>query len=262
MGKRLFQIIGFLTSTLGWLFVLCTMVMNYWRFIQIGGQGGSAIIKVAWYWSSLWKDCYTESTAIDNCRDFPVLSSISSFVQRAKALLVCGLTLGFFGAIFCFVGMECTYIGGGEKNKDKVLLAGSLFHFVGGVSDIAAYCLYINKVARTTFAPTSSGVRQYNLGTPIFLGLVGSGFIVLGAILYAVTVYKVVFPKTSVVNAYGGPGAQPNMAPLSEGRIANTGYYVPPRQYGSNGLGRSSNSKLTRISQITPEKLSDRDAFV
>lgn len=53
---------------------------------------------------------------------------------------MCGLTLGFFGAIFCFVGMECTYIGGGGKNKDMLLFAGSVFHFVGG-----KYCpWYVN----------------------------------------------------------------------------------------------------------------------
>ncbi|KAJ8012701.1 hypothetical protein DPEC_G00045620 [Dallia pectoralis] len=225
MDKRLIQIIGFMTSTLGWLFVLCTTVMDYWRVLQLGTQGGSAIIKVAWYWSTLWKDCYSDSTAVSSCRDFPLVSTVTSFIQRTKALLFCGLSLGFLGALFCFVGMECTYIGGGEKSKDKILFAGSLFHFVGGVSDIAAYCLYINKVARMTFATTSFGVKQ-------------------------------------VVNDYGGPGAQPNMAPLSERRTVNTGYYRHPRQDVSNAPGRSSNSRLTRISQVTPENLPDRDAFV
>lgn len=45
---------------------------------------------------------------------------------------MCGLTLGFFGVILCFVGMECTYIGGADKTKDKMLLAGTVLHFAGG----------------------------------------------------------------------------------------------------------------------------------
>ena len=45
---------------------------------------------------------------------------------------MCGLTLGFFGVVCCFAGMECTYIGGATETKDKFLLAGSVFHFVGG----------------------------------------------------------------------------------------------------------------------------------
>lgn len=45
---------------------------------------------------------------------------------------MCGLTLGFFGVVLCFVGMDCTYIGGADKTKDKLLFAGAVFHFVGG----------------------------------------------------------------------------------------------------------------------------------
>lgn len=77
MRKRLIQIFGFLLTSLGWVFVLCTLAMDYWRITQIGGQGGSFIIKVAWYWSNLWKDCFTDSTAVTNCRDFPVLWTVT-----------------------------------------------------------------------------------------------------------------------------------------------------------------------------------------
>lgn len=77
MRKRLIQILGFLITSLGWLFVLCTMAMDYWRITQLGGQGGSFIIKVAWYWSNLWKDCFTDSTAVTNCRDFGVLWAVT-----------------------------------------------------------------------------------------------------------------------------------------------------------------------------------------
>lgn len=44
---------------------------------------------------------------------------------------MCGLTFGFFAVIFCFIGMECTYIGGAEKTKDKLVLAGAVFHIAG-----------------------------------------------------------------------------------------------------------------------------------
>uniref|UniRef100_A0A668ANP6 Claudin 10-like 2 n=1 Tax=Myripristis murdjan TaxID=586833 RepID=A0A668ANP6_9TELE len=211
MRKRLIQVFGFLISTLGWLFVLCTMAMDYWRITQIGGQGGSFIIKVAWYWSNLWKDCFTDSTAVTNCRDYPVLWSVTAYVQGVRGLLMCGLTLGFFAAVLCFIGMECTYIGGTDKTKDKVLLAGAVFHFVGGVSDIAAYCLYINRIARTTFAASlQPGALWYDIGTPIFLGLVGSFFILLGAVLYAVTVYKVIFPESTDLTWSLAPEAEPS----------------------------------------------------
>lgn len=260
MKKRLIQVLGFLMSSLGWLFVLCSMAMDYWRIVQIGGQGGSFIIKVAWYWSNLWKDCFTDSTAVTNCRDFPVLWSVTPYVQGVRGLLMCGLTLGFFAIVLCFLGMECTFIGGAEKTKDKLLLAGAVFHIAGSVSDVSGYCLYINRVARTTFAATvGPGVLRYDLGPPIFLGLVGCFLILLGALFYAVTVYRVIFPERQVY-AYGG-GTY--MAPRSRGRTLYTGYYKPPMQYGSYMGSRLSNSsRISKLSQTTPTKLSERDAFV
>lgn len=85
------------------------------------------------------------SATVHHCPD-PFLSTIFSillhlnsflvfstaFVQGVRGLLMCGLTLGFFGVVLCFIGMECTYIGGAEKPKDKMVLAGSVFHFCGG----------------------------------------------------------------------------------------------------------------------------------
>ncbi|XP_068186102.1 claudin 10-like 2 [Antennarius striatus] len=261
MRKRLIQIFGFLLTSLGWLFVLCTMAMDFWRISQIGGQGGSFIIRVAWYWSNLWKDCFTDSTAVTNCRDFPVLWSVTPYVQGVRGLLMCGLTLGFFAVVLCFLGMECTYIGGANKTKDKMLFAGAVFHFAGGVSDLAAYCLYINRVARRTFvAILPPGELRYDLGPPIFLGLVGCFFIFLGAIFYAVTVYRVVVPESTVVYAYGG---NTYAVPRSRGRTLYTGYYDTSRLYGSYvGSGQSSSSKISKISQTTPTKYSERDAFV
>lgn len=237
------------------------MAMDYWRITQLGGQGGSFIIKVAWYWSNLWKDCFTDSTAVTNCRDFPVLWTVTPFVQGVRGLLMCGLTLGFFAVVLCFVGMECTYIGGADKTKDKLLFAGAVFHFAGGVADLAGYCLYINRIAKTTFAPSvGPGVLRYDLGPPIFLGLVGCFFIFLGAVFYAVTVCRVICPESKVVYAYGG-GTY--MAPRSRGRTLYTGYYRPSRVYGSYmGSGQSSSSKISKLSQTTPTKNSDRDAFV
>ncbi|KAK5920872.1 hypothetical protein CgunFtcFv8_024629 [Champsocephalus gunnari] len=259
MKKRLIQVLGFLMSSLGWVFVLCSMAMDYWRIVQLGGQGGSFIIKVAWYWSNLWKDCFTDSTAVTNCRDFPVLWSVTPYVQGVRGLLMCGLTLGFFAIVLCFLGMECTFIGGSEKTKDKLLLAGAVFHIAGSVSDVSGYCLYINRVARTTFAATvGPGVLRYDLGPPIFLGLVGCFLILLGALFYAVTVYRVIFPERQV---YEGGGTY--MAPRSRGRTLYTGYYKPPMQYGSYMGSRPSNSsRISKLSQTTPTKLSERDAFV
>lgn len=76
MKIRVVQIWGFLMTVLGWIFVACTMAMEGWKISPVGGMGGTSIIKVAWHWSSLWKSCFTDSTAVTNCYNFPVLWSV------------------------------------------------------------------------------------------------------------------------------------------------------------------------------------------
>ncbi|KAJ8255618.1 hypothetical protein COCON_G00194820 [Conger conger] len=259
MKKRLFQILGFLISTLGWLFVSCTMAMDYWRVSQIGGLGGSNIIKVAWYWSNLWKDCFIDSTAVVNCRDFPVLWNVTSYVQGVRGLLMFGLGFGFVAAILAFVGMECTNIGGSDKINDQVLFSGAIFHIAGGICDIAGYCLYINRIARTAFNPNLDPTSlRYDIGTPLFLGLVGSFLILTGAVFYLVTVYRVILPEPKVVYA-----SKSYATPRTRSRTLYTGYYRPSQQSQRSTLSsESKSSELSNISQITDEKISDRDAFV
>ncbi|XP_030637597.1 claudin-10-like [Chanos chanos] len=149
MCRRLVQIFGCVLATVGWAFVASTLAMDYWRVSQTGDQGGSAAIGVAWYWSSLWKDCYVNSVAVVNCVDFEVLWSVESYVQGVRGLLITGLTLSLLATAFSIVGLECTVIGGDKRNNDRMLLTAAVLHFVGGVSDIAGYCLYINSVVST-----------------------------------------------------------------------------------------------------------------
>lgn len=69
---------------------------------------------------------------------------------------MCGLTLGFFAVVFCFVGMECTYIGGAEKAKDKLLLAGAVFHFAGG--EYGTFLFFVND--RNVLPSLSLGIHE------------------------------------------------------------------------------------------------------
>lgn len=97
----------------------------------------------------------TDTSSVTNCRDYDVLWSVTPYVQGVRGLLIIAMSLGFVAIILCFIGMDCTYIGGSEKSKDKTLLSGAVFHFVGGLSACAAYCLYTNRVASTAFSPST-----------------------------------------------------------------------------------------------------------
>ncbi|KAK5875180.1 hypothetical protein CesoFtcFv8_027691 [Champsocephalus esox] len=183
MKIRVVQIWGFLMTVLGWIFVACTMAMEGWKITSIGGMGGSSILKVAWYWSSLWRSCFTDSTAVSNCYDYPVLWSVEGHIQIVRGLLMSALSLGMLGFVLSLLGMECTFVGGKDRSKHKKIYVGGCFHVISGVLSTCGYAVYAQYVSVEYFNPDFNGLK-YDLGTPMFLGWVGSAFHMAGGFFY------------------------------------------------------------------------------
>uniref|UniRef100_A0A667XT23 Claudin 10e n=1 Tax=Myripristis murdjan TaxID=586833 RepID=A0A667XT23_9TELE len=211
MKIRVVQIWGFLMTVLGWIFVACTMAMEGWKITSIGGMGGSSIIKVAWYWSSLWRACFTDSTAVTNCYDFPVLWSVEVEIQIiiVRGLLMSALSVGMLGFVLSLMGMECTFIGGKDRPKYRKIYAGGWCHIISGNSvactkanmyrlkieylccllSTSGYAVYAQYVSGEYFNPNFEGLT-FDLGTPLFLGWVGSAFHLTGGCFYIWSVCK------------------------------------------------------------------------
>ncbi|CAL8406695.1 unnamed protein product [Arctogadus glacialis] len=183
MKIRVVQIWGFLMTVLGWIFVACTIAMEGWKITSIGGMGGSSIIKIAWFWSSLWRACFTDSTAVTNCYDFPVLWSVDGHIQIVRGLLMGSLAVGALGFVLSMMGMECTFLGGKEKPKHRKVYAGGCFHILSGILSMCGYVVYAQYVSGEYFNPHFEGLK-FDLGTPLFLGWVGSAFHITGGCFY------------------------------------------------------------------------------
>ncbi|KAK2888850.1 hypothetical protein Q8A67_014225 [Cirrhinus molitorella] len=190
MKIRVMQIWGFLLALLGWIFVACSMAMEGWKISSIGGQGGSSVIKVGWYWSSLWRACFTDSSSTSNCYDFPVLWSVEGYLQIVRALLMSGMGVGVLGLILSLIGMECTYIGGKDKEKNRSVFTGGICHISSGMLAASGYAIYAQHVSAEFFNPRFDGL-QFDLGTPLFLGWAGCAFQITGGVFFLVSVCKI-----------------------------------------------------------------------
>ncbi|KAJ8003446.1 hypothetical protein DPEC_G00148410 [Dallia pectoralis] len=184
MNIRLVQIWGFLMTVLGWIFVACSMAMEGWKITSVGGMGGSSIVKVSWYWSSLWRSCFTDSTAVTNCYDFPVLWSVDGHIQMVRALLMSALSVGMLGFILGLMGMECTFIGGRDKAKHKKICAGGICHITSGMLSTSGYAVYAIYVSAEYFNPFFVGLKYVDFGW------VGSAFHMTGGWFYLYSVSK------------------------------------------------------------------------
>ncbi|KAM6892654.1 claudin-10 [Lycodopsis pacificus] len=235
MQIRVVQIWGFLMTVLGWIFVACTMAMEGWKISSIGGMGGSSIIKVAWYWSSLWRSCFTDSTAVSNCYDYPVLWSVEGHIQIVRGLLMAALSLGMLGFVLSLLGMECTFIGGKDRSKYKKIYAGAWCHIISGILSTCGYAVYAQYVSVEYFDPDFNGLR-YDLGTPMFLGWVGSAFHTTGGCFY---VWSVCTPlcggETKVINIQALPDPEQHKSTTAPSAVSEI----------------SSKTKLSSVSELS-----------
>ncbi|KAM9766349.1 claudin-10-like isoform 2-T2 [Menidia menidia] len=188
MWGRLAQIVGLLLCILGLGLVGCTLAMDHWRVAQLGGEGGSSVVRTAWYWSNLWRDCYEDSTAVVHCVDLGVLWRVKAQIQTVRGLLLAGLCLGLTGAVLSFFGMECTRVGGGPRSKRRMLTAAAAVQLAGCVADVAGFGLYINRVASAFLHSKADPSKlSYEIGPPLYLGLVGGALIALGSAVHCAT---------------------------------------------------------------------------
>nr|XP_006639068.2 PREDICTED: claudin-10-like [Lepisosteus oculatus] len=233
MKIRIVQIFGFLFTVLGWIFVSCTMAMEYWKICGLGGLGGNNIISIIWYWSSLWRACYTDSTAVTDCIDFPVLWAVDNHIQIVRGLLISALVSGLLAIVLALIGMECTYIGGKEKIKHKFTFAGGVFHILSGLSSFSGYVVYANNVSGEYFNPAFQGLK-FNLGTPLFLGWVGSMLCITGGIFYSISVGKLVFEPRVIYSDSEGSVRSSNSGLLSTSGDPREAYRSQRTQFDKN----------------------------
>nr|XP_683803.3 claudin-10 isoform X4 [Danio rerio] len=189
MNIRTMQVWGFLLSVTGWIFVSCSMAMEAWKVAPIGGVGGSNIISVGWHWSSLWRECFTDSASTTRCYDFPVLWAVKGYLQIVRALLMAGMGVGVLAIILSLVGMECTYIGGNDNEKNRSVRAAGICHVSGGLLASAGYAVYAERIYTEYYNPTIAGL-QYELGVPLFLGWSGCAVQITGGAFFLVSVSR------------------------------------------------------------------------
>ncbi|XP_047210768.1 claudin-10 [Girardinichthys multiradiatus] len=246
MKIRVVQIWGFLMTVLGWIFVACTMAMEGWKIASVGGMGGSAIIKVAWHWSSLWRKCFTDSTAVTNCHNFPVLWSVEGYVQIVRGLLMGALSLGMLGFILSLLGMECTYVGGKNPSKYKKIFTGGWCHIISGALSTCGYAVYAEHVSVENLNPLPNRLN-YDLGTPLFLGWVGSAFHMTGGFFYLWSVFRPLCGGGRERSIKPQPDLEKNKSTTASSAISE----VTPNTKLSSISKLSSRSKRSDVSSLS-----------
>ncbi|XP_076858192.1 claudin-7-like isoform X4 [Brachyhypopomus gauderio] len=249
------QIVALLAGLVGLGATFGATVSNEWK----STSRASSVITATWIFQGLWMNCAGNAIGSVHCRQHHTIFKLEGYIQAVRGLVLFGMAFGFLAAILCFIGMDCTYIGGSEKTNDKILVTGAVFHFLGGIADAAGYCLFATRLGRAAFARLAErGVVRYEIGSPVYIGLVGSVCIILGSIFYAASVYRVFVPKREVdVSSQRKDTSPQNYVPLTKNKTLFS------REYNTSTQSRTSSpsrSQMSGTSQITG--ISETNAFV
>ncbi|XP_067299106.1 claudin-10 isoform X2 [Pseudorasbora parva] len=132
----------FVACVCGWILVCSTMPTEYWTYSEVD----SLVLTSSHYFSNLWKDCLSDSTGVTDCKEFPTLLALQTYIHLCRSFAITSITLGFFGSVLALVGMKCTKLGGSEAVNARVTFAAGITYLISGLCGMFAYSWYGRKV--------------------------------------------------------------------------------------------------------------------
>ncbi|XP_052004964.1 claudin-10 [Xyrauchen texanus] len=175
------EISCFVMCVCGWILVCSTMPTEYWTYSEVN----SLVLTSSHYFSNLWKDCLTDSTGVSDCKDFPSLLALQTYIHLCRSLIIISIILGFFGAVLALVGMKCTKLGGSEIVNARITFTAGINYSLSGLCAMFAYSWYGNKVIYEFMDPNYKA-KKYELGTALFIGWGGSALLIVGGLTYSI----------------------------------------------------------------------------
>ncbi|XP_072264339.1 claudin-1 [Pyxicephalus adspersus] len=181
MANSGLQLLGFALACIGWIGFIVAVAIPQWKMSSFAGD---AIITAQVTYEGLWMSCVMQSTGQMQCKTYDSLLKLGSTMQATRALMICGIIVGFFAACIAAVGMKClTCLQDDEVKKAKVGIVGGVLFIIGGLCVLIATAWYGNQIARdfyNAFTPTNS---KYEFGPALFIGWAGAAMAILGGAL-------------------------------------------------------------------------------
>ncbi|KAF6717394.1 Claudin-10 [Oryzias melastigma] len=211
------EIVAFIVAASGWVLESSTLATDYWK---VSSNDGS-VITTSTFWSSLWKNCVTDSTGLSNCRDFPSMLALEDYIQACRGLMIAAVCFGFFGCVFALVGMKCTKIGGSDQSKAKIACFAGVCFVLGGLCSISACSLYAHRITSEFFNPFIID-QKYELGAALFIGWAGGVLCILGGSVLCFSIAESFSKSHNQVNGvYKGAASHSHITSITRAQAAN-----------------------------------------
>ncbi|XP_072541389.1 claudin-10 [Salminus brasiliensis] len=171
----------FVACVCGWILVCATLPIQYWTHSEVG----TSVLTNSRSFSNLWKDCMSDQTGMMDCKEFPSLLSLQTYIHLCRALIFTSIVLGFLGASLALIGMKCTKLGGSDITNARITFAAGMNYFASGLCAMFAFSWYGNKII-TEFQDPTHRTKRFELGVALFIGWGGSALLIIGGLVYSI----------------------------------------------------------------------------
>ncbi|XP_029472115.1 claudin-1 [Rhinatrema bivittatum] len=178
MANAGLQMLGFILALVGWIgFIVCT-ALPQWKMSSYAGEN---IVTAQAMYIGLWMSCVIQSTGQMQCKTYDSMLVLDADLQATRALMICGILLGFFGMCIAAIGMKCTKCLEDDKGKkSKVAVVGGALFIVAGLAVLIGTAWYGSKIARDFYNPITPTNAKYEFGQALFIGWAATVLVIVG----------------------------------------------------------------------------------
>ncbi|XP_038629418.1 claudin-4-like [Scyliorhinus canicula] len=178
MVSACFQVVGFITATVGWFMACVAMAIPQWK---IRNLAGSTILTVEEGWEGIWMSCINDSGGLLSCDIHDSLLALPSDLQAARALMCLAVALGILAMVVSSAGMKCTKFARGEERfKASLTVTGGALFILAGTCVLIPVSWTAGNIVADFYNPLVPISMKADLGDALFLGWGSTCVLALG----------------------------------------------------------------------------------
>ncbi|XP_075054331.1 claudin-14 [Mixophyes fleayi] len=184
MASMAVQLLGFVTSLIGFIgTIIATVLPHWWRTAHVGTN----IITAVAYMKGLWMECVWHSTGIYQCQIHQSQLALPRDLQIARGMMVTSCVLSLQACVVSVYGMKCTQCAKSSSAKRLIGVLGGILFLLAGLTCLIPVAWCTSDVVQDFYNPALPYGMKFEIGQALYVGFISGALTVIGGIMLLFT---------------------------------------------------------------------------
>lgn len=171
------QMLGMMTTVIGWLMVIVVCVLPMWKVTAFIGAN---IITAQIIWQGIWMNCVVQSTGQMQCKIYDSMLALPQDLQAARGMIVMSIVTGICGVVVSILGGKCTNCMENERTKAKACILAGVFFIISGLLCVIPVSWTACTIITNFYNPLLNETQRYELGAALYIGWAAAALLLIG----------------------------------------------------------------------------------